>query len=473
VTAPRAHLTFDGAARTVTGSRYHLAANGGHWLIDAGLFQGLKTLRQRNWALPRFNPAETTGVLLTHAHLDHTGYLPRLAKLGFRGPVWATPATIELAKVVLRDAAHLQEEDARWANRKGFSKHRPALPLFDAEDAERVCRHFEKAPFGKWIEPAPGIRARFTNTGHLLGAAMIEVHVDAGDRPARLLFSGDMGRYDYPLHVDPRPRPESDLLVIESTYGDRLHSAEPVEEQLAAPLRETFERGGTVLIPAFALGRSQVITLLLRRLMRAGRIPEVPIHIDSPMAIDATSIYSHYLNETNLDRDVFEDGRDRLFPENVELCRSREDSIRLNHLDGPRIVIAGSGMITGGRILHHLVNRLPDARNLVCLVGYQAEGTRGRALLQGAESLRIHGRDVPVTARTVALHGLSGHADADELIRWYRTAPSPPAATFVTHGELRPAEALAERLRRESGAWVHVPELNERFNLEKLAPPAR
>lgn len=468
----KAHLTFDGAAGIVSGSRYHLSVNGGHWLIDAGLFQGLKSLRQRNWALPAFAPADIRGVLLTHAHLDHVGYLPRLAKKGFRGPVHATPATIELAKVVLRDAAHLQEEDARYANRKGFSKHRPALPLFDAEDAERVCRHFETAPFGKWIEPAKGLRARFTNTGHLLGAAMIEVHLDTGGRGTRLLFSGDMGRYDYPLHVDPQPRPESDLLVIESTYGDRLHSDVPVEEQLAAPLNETFERGGTVLIPAFALGRSQVITLLLRRLMRAGRIPEVPIHIDSPMAIDATSIYSHYLNETNLEADVFADGRDRLFPENVELCRSTADSIRLNDLDGPRVVIAGSGMITGGRILHHLRNRISDEKNLVCLVGFQAEGTRGRALLRGEKTLRIHGRDFPVTARTVALNGLSGHADADELMRWYRTGASAPAATFVTHGESRPAAALAERLRKENGAWVHVPELGERFNLDKLTPSA-
>ncbi len=455
----KASLTFDGAAGTVTGSRYVLTAGQTRILVDCGLFQGLKRLRLKNWEPPSFKPGSVDAVLLTHAHLDHSGYLPRLVRLGFDGPVFATSASVALAKVVLADAGRLQEEDAEYANRKKFSRHRPAKPLFDSHDAERACRHLKTVRFDEWKDVAPGVRARWTNTGHLLGSAMIEVELERAGK--RLLFSGDIGRYGYPLHVDPKPRPESDVLVIESTYGDRTHDHRPVEDQLAGPLNDTFDRGGTVLIPAFALGRSQVVTLLLRRLMKAGRIPEVPIHIDSPMAIDATSIYSKHLDETNLDADVFEDGREKLFPDNVELVRETEDSKRLNRLPGPRIVIAGSGMLTGGRILHHLKSRLGSEKNLVCLVGYQAEGTRGRDLLRGKGMLKIHGQHVPVKARTVVLNGLSGHADADELVRWYSTCDVPPGSTFVTHGEPKAAEALAERLRKVHRGWVGVPGLGD------------
>jgi metallo-beta-lactamase family protein len=463
--ADRGTLTFDGAAGTVTGSRYDLNLGEGRLLVDAGLFQGLKRLRLKNWEAPSFSPGSVNAVLLTHAHLDHSGYLPRLVKLGYDGPIYATAATAELTRVVLADAAHLQEEDAKYANRKKFSKHHPAKPLFDAADAERACRLLKTVKFDEWTEVERGVRARWTNTGHLLGAAMIEVEPESVGK--RLLFSGDVGRYDYPLHVDPKPRPECDLLVIESTYGDRKHSQEPVEDQLAAPLKETFDRGGTVLIPAFALGRTQVVTLLLRRLMKSGRIPEVPIHIDSPMAIDATGIYSKHLDLTNLEADVFADGREKLFPDNVELVRSTEGSKRLNQLDGPRVVIAGSGMMTGGRILHHLKSRLGNPDNLVCMVGYQAEGTRGRDLLRGKDRLRIHGQDVAVKARMVVLNGLSGHADADELIRWYSTCDVAPGATFVTHGEPKAAEALAERLRKVHRGWVGVPGLGEVFAVSR------
>lgn len=455
-------LGFHGAAGTVTGSKYLVRRGDDAVLVDAGLFQGLKPLRLLNWDAPRFAPRGLETILLTHAHLDHTGYLPRLERLGFAGKILATEATIQLSEVVLRDAGHLQEEDAEYANRKGFSKHKPALPLFTEQDAEAVLRRFRPVPFDQWIDVRPGFRARWTDTGHLLGAAMIELHVEAqAGRVVRFLFSGDVGRYEFPLHVDPSPRPDADVLVIESTYGDRPHPALALEDQLAVPLAETFARRGVVLVPAFALGRTQVVLLLLQRLMKAGRIPTVPIHVDSPMAIAATEIYLRHLQPSQLDTDVLAQGRASLFPRSVALQRTASESRALNELDGPRVIIAGSGMMTGGRILHHVRQRISDENNLLLVVGYQAQGTRGRALLDGARTLRMHGTDVAVRARTVMLSGLSGHAGQDELLRWYRSNGTHPADVFVTHGEPGPAEALARELRRAGAPNVRVPAMFE------------
>ena len=360
-------LGFHGAAGTVTGSKYSLRRGDASLLVDAGLFQGLKSLRLLNWDDPRFNPRAIETILVTHAHLDHTGYLPRLERLGFAGKILATEATIQLSELVLRDAAHLQEEDAEYANRKGFSKHQPALPLFTEEDADAVLRRFRPVPFAQWIDVSPGFRARWTDTGHLLGAAMIELHVEvAGGGTVRFLFSGDVGRYDFPLHVDPRPRPDADVLVIESTYGDHSHPSLALEDQLATPLAETFARHGVVLVPAFALGRTQVVLLLLQRLMRAGRLPTVPVHVDSPMAIGATEIYLRHLQPRQLDADVLAQGRGSLLPPNVAIHRTAAESKALNSLDGPRVIIAGSGMMTGGRILHHVEQRISTRRTSCC-----------------------------------------------------------------------------------------------------------
>ncbi|MGQ0723226.1 MAG: MBL fold metallo-hydrolase RNA specificity domain-containing protein [Candidatus Eiseniibacteriota bacterium] len=461
-------LEFHGAAGTVTGSKYRLETGRGAVLVDAGLFQGKKALRLRNWESPGFEPGAIDAVLLTHVHVDHVGYLPRLVRLGYRGPVFATAATVDLAAIVLRDAAKIQEEDAAYANRKGFSKHSPALPLFDAADAEAALRLLRPVPFGEWMDTADGIRARWTNTGHLLGAAMIEVEAKGARDETRLLFSGDVGRYGQPLHVDPSPRPPSDWLVIESTYGNRTHPGEPIEDQLLEPMRRTLSRRGVVLVPAFAVGRSQLVTLVLRRLMGRGTLPEVPIHIDSPMAVDATSIYSKYLDARNVDADVFADGRAVLFPDCVEMHRTVDESKHLNALDGPRVIISSSGMMVGGRILHHLRQRLPDPRNLVCLAGFQAEGTRGRALVDGAKTLRMHGEDVPVRAEVVNLSGFSGHADAGELMRWYRTEATAPRGVFVTHGEPEAAAALAKRLEAAGAGAVRVPDLGEGVRLSAV-----
>ncbi len=466
----KVHLTFQGAAGTVTGSKYHLSRGKAQLLVDAGLFQGLKRLRQRNWSPPEFPPRSLDGVLLTHCHLDHCGWLPRLVSLGFRGTVWATEATIELAEIILADAAHLQEEDARYANKKGFSRHRPALPLFTGEDAAAAVRLMRPIEFDTWTDLGDGFRAQWLNSGHILGAASVELRADVGGREIGIVFSGDLGRYDVPLHGDPSPRPPSDVLVIESTYGDRTHPGVDLDDHFVETFGETLAGGGVVLIPAFSVGRSQVVALILRRLMLAGRLPEVPIHIDSPMATRATRVYSNHLDAENVDEDVFEDGRRRLFPKKVQCHVKRAESIKLNDDAGPFILIAGSGMMTGGRILHHILQRAGDEKNLICVTGYQAQGTRGRDLDGGASTLRIHGRDIVVRAKRARLTGLSGHADADELMRWVGTADAAPAATFVTHGEPKSAKALADRLHKETGTWTHVPDLNERFELGSLVP---
>jgi metallo-beta-lactamase family protein len=464
----KVQLTFEGAAGTVTGSKSLLTRGPKGVLVDAGLFQGLKRLRLRNWAKPGYDPKKIESVLLTHCHLDHSGWLPRLVSLGFQGHVFATPATIDLCAILLADSARLQEEDAEYANRKGFSKHKPALPLYTEAEAEKAVRRMRPVEFDVWTDVADGIRARWHNSGHILGAAFIELKINAGDEEIGVVFSGDLGRYDVPLHIDPEPRPACDVLVIESTYGNRTHTHVDLDTQFIDVFGETLERGGVVLIPAFAVGRSQLLALVLRRLMKAGRLPKVPIHVDSPMATRATAVYSKYLDAQNVDEDVFEDGRRRLFPDTVKLHVSAAESKRLNELDGPFVLIAGSGMLSGGRILHHIRQRGGDPKNLLCLSGYQAEGTRGRHLIEGTRKLRIHGRDYPIRAQVTTLKGLSGHADADELMRWVSGAPTTPSAIFVNHGEPKSIDALAKRLHEETGAWTHPAALNERFDLASL-----
>jgi metallo-beta-lactamase family protein len=449
-----ATLSFHGACGTVTGSRYLIDTGERRLLVDCGLFQGLKELRERNWRRPDFDPASVDAVVLTHAHIDHTGYLPRLAREGFRGPVHCTPATRELVELMLLDSAKLQEEDAEYANRHGFSKHSPALPLYNEADAREAISLLQPLQYGQWRQLGDGLAVRLHNAGHLLGSAHVEVKVG---KTHTVLFSGDVGRYDVPLHSDPVARPPSDVLVVESTYGDRLHDRTPVEDQIRQAFAETFKRRGTVLIPSFAVGRTQLVGLLLTRLMRSGELPEAPIHVDSPMAAEATRIYLRYLQDRSLDDDL----PDRLFERKVKFHRTGAESKHLNDLPGPRVIIAGNGMLTGGRVLHHLLRKLPDPDCLICLVGYQAAGTRGRALLEGAPSVRMHGRDVPARAGVLAIHGLSGHADADELVRWVRSGGAAPPAVFVTHGEPEAARALAGRLEKELGARCVVPGVGE------------
>jgi len=438
---------------------------------------GLKKLRRLNWEEPGFEPGFLDDLVLTHAHIDHTGYTPRLMQYGFAAPIHCTPPTLELVELLLMDSAHIQEEDAAWANKRGYSKHKPAEPLYTTPNAWAALKLLESTDYGKWRKLGPGVRMRFHNSGHILGAAFVEMrvaheHLDQAPRgetvnegETTIVFSGDIGRYDVPLHVDPDPLCACDVLVTESTYGTRRHETETVLDQIRSEFERTVHKRGVVLIPAFAVGRVQMVGLILRELMRGGDLPEVPIHIDSPMAIDATAIYSRYLWGGNLDDDITDDGRNRLFPRQVQLHRTVHESKGLNNMDGPRVIIASSGMMSGGRILHHLVRRLPDHHNLVVLTGYQAAGTRGRALQEGAASLRIHGRDVPAGAHVATIDGLSSHADGDEIMRWIGTAPRPPRRVFVVHGEKESAEGLAARLRTETGAEVTVPELKQSFSL--------
>lgn len=444
-----ASLSFHGAAGTVTGSRFLLEAFGRQLLVDAGLFQGLKELRQRNWEAPRFDPGALGAVVLTHAHIDHSGWLPRLERLGFRGAVHCTPATAELVRLLLRDSAAIQEEDAEYANKKGYSKHRPALPLYTVADAEAVCRRLRTVDYGEWFEPSRGVRCRYHQAGHIVGSAQVECHVDEGRGVKRLLFSGDVGRYDAPLVPDPAPPPACDLLVVESTYGDRLHSKLGPGDALAGVLKRAVERRGTVLIPSFAVGRAQQLIVVLRALMKSGEAPEMAIHLDSPMAIEATEIYRRHAEEDGLEAVAFGKASGPLFGRGVYLHSTRDESLRLNALAGPRVILSSSGMLAGGRVLHHLRRLLPDPANAIVLAGYQAEGTRGRLLQNGARTLRMHGQDLPVLARVEGVPGMSGHADADELVRWLRGMPAPPAQTCVVHGEPDAARAFAQRLNGE------------------------
>ena len=461
-------LAFHGAAGCVTGSKHLLTYDRTQILLDAGLFQGKKELRRRNWEPPGFDPASIHHVLLSHTHIDHVGYLPRLVKNGLSAPVHTSRAAAELMELMLLDSAKIQEEDARYANKKKFSKHKPAEPLYRAEDARETLTLRRPAPYDEWLELTEGFSARFLNAGHILGSSFIHMKAQTDSGELSIVFSGDIGRSDMPLHPDPDPLPACDVLLLESTYGNRLHTKQPVEEQIGPAFRRTLARGGTVLIPAFAVGRSQQITLLLRRMMRAGQLPEVPIHIDSPMAVNATGIYSNFLNRRNLDVDVFEDGRLQLFPKDVTLHRTVRESKKLNAMKGPRIIVSASGMLTAGRVLHHLMRLCGDRKNLVTLVGYQAEGTRARSLLDGARSVKIHGHHHPVRCQVLQVHGLSGHADKDELLRWVASAPKPPRAVFLVHGEPPSSEALGKALEERFGCRSFVPRLGQSFDLLEI-----
>lgn len=455
-------LTFLGAARTVTGSKYLLETKTHRLLVDCGLFQGLKSLRERNWQ-PLPVPADTIDVVvLTHAHLDHSGFLPRLVNEGFRGRVFCTPGTADLCRLVLPDAGRLQQEDARFANRKGFSKHAPALPLFSEADAARALTQLQPLGFERPVQPVPGVEISFTHVGHLLGAAAVTMRLEDGKT---VVFGGDLGRYDRPVLRDPLTVPRADVLLVESTYGDRMHEPDDGGAALADIVRETIGRGGKVIIPAFALGRVEEVLYWLRTLEAEGAIPRIPVYLDSPMALDALEFYAFHVKD--LDDEYHGQGRaiGAFVTTHFRSVTSPKQSAELTASEAPSIVVSASGMATGGRVLHHLARALPDPRDTVLFVGYQAAGTRGRALLDGAQEVKIHGRMVPVKAQIAKVDGMSAHADAGEIVRWLRGFERAPAMTYVVHGEPPALEALQARIQRELGWRTHAPDYLERVEL--------
>jgi metallo-beta-lactamase family protein len=459
-----ARLTFLGAARTVTGSQYLVETGDDRLLVDSGMFQGPRDLRQLNWNAPPFDPASVPWLVLTHTHIDHIGRVPRLVKQGFRGRIYCTAPTSELAEVLLKDAAHLQEEDANYLNRKGLSRHKPAVPLFDGADAERAMELFETVPLHEETRLSPVFSFRLRDAGHLLGAASVDLTVSEGARTTRVLFSGDVGRFQTVLAHDPELAPSADYLVVESTYGNRTHGAVPVKEQLLAALQRTFARGGVLLIPAFAVGRAQQMILLMHQLVTENQLRPFPIHLDSPMAVEATRIYASYPDAHGVALNGM-GGRSILHNKWVTPARSRAESEALNKIKGPAVIISSSGMLSGGRILHHCRVRLPHAENTILITGYQSEGTMGRSLLDGARFVRIHKSEVPVLAEVASLKGLSGHGDANEMVRWLSQVTPAPRRVFLTHGEADAAEALAAKIAKERGFPTHVPTLGETVEL--------
>ena len=455
-----ASIRFLGAAGTVTGSRFLVEAAGRRVLVDAGLFQGQKEVRLRNWAPFPVEPASLDAVVLTHAHIDHSGALPLLVRSGFRGDVWCTPATADLAGVMLPDSAKLQEEAARHANEKGYSKHAPrALPLYEAADATAALERLKTLRYGKPREIVPGFTLSFGRAGHILGSACaLLTFPGAGNgAPIRLLFSGDLGRYEAPILPDPEPPPEADFLVVESTYGDRVHPSDSPADELEREVLAAVARGGAIVMPAFAIGRTQEVLFLLRELEQAGRIPELPVFVDSPMATDATPIYRAHREDHDTEMDaLLARGIEPFSPRRLTFTRSPEQSKAINRIHGPCVIVSASGMATGGRVLHHLEHRLPDPATTVLLVGYQAAGTRGWSLQNGAATVRMHGKDVPVRARVASLAGFSAHGDRVEVARWLDGVSSPPRRTFCVHGESAALSAHASRIAAR-GWDVHVP----------------
>ena len=445
-------LTFLGAAGTVTGSRHLLTAGEAERvLIDAGLFQGRRELRDRNWA--EWTAGRLDAVVLTHAHIDHTGYLPRLIGQGLVGRVLCTEGTRDLAALLLPDSAHLQEEDARIANERGYSKHQPALPLYTAAQAQQALGKLEAFPFDRPVEVLPGVSVTFRRAGHIVGSAFLEM--TAGS--TRIIFSGDLGRYGTPLLADPAGPGTADVLLLECTYGDRRHPPEPAEEQLEREVKAAIARGGPLLIPAFAVGRTQELLFLWRKLEHEARIPEVPLFVDSPMATDATPIYLRYQDEQSADvRELLARNVRPLHPRLLQFVRGGAESAKLLDRRGFFAVIAASGMATGGRILAHLERHLPRPSTTVLLVGYQAEETRGRKLADGAKELKMRGGLVQVRATIVQMSGFSAHADYSEEERWLSSLPRPPARTFLVHGE--PPALEAQRARLSAKGWqVEIP----------------
>jgi len=463
-------LSFWGAAGTVTGSKYLIEADRASVLVDCGLFQGMRELRERNWQEPPFNAASVDAVILTHAHIDHTGYLPRFVRHGFRGPVYCSRGTADLLKILLPDAARLQEEEADYRNRHKITKHLPALPLYTEQDAREALKLFQVVKnSGQPFQVVRGIQAEFRIAGHILGSSHVLVQVDGAgeDQQGRsVLFSGDLGKYDQPIIRDPAAPPASDYLVVESTYGNRLHDIEEPKDALERIIKNAAAHNSAILIPAFAVGRAQEIVYLIRELEDEKRIPILPVSVDSPMAAAATQAYARRTEEHDEDyTDALKTNPTPLRTHSMMAATTREDSKRLNDAEGARVIISASGMMNGGRVLHHALRLLPDENATVVFVGYQAAGTLGRRVADGEKEVKVLGQWIPVRCRTEKIGGFSAHADWKEVVRWLEGMPSPPRKVFVTHGEPEAADAMAGHIRDRFGWQVEVPQYGEKFEL--------
>lgn len=444
-------ISFLGAAGTVTGSKYLIEALGKKIMVDCGLFQGLKRLRQLNWEYLPVKAATIDAVLLTHAHLDHTGYLPRLVKNGFRGKIYGTGPTLHVAEIILRDSAKIQEEEATRANEKAYSRHHPAQPLYDLKDVDRTLVRFEEIQSDQWITLDPQIKVRFQYVGHILGATFIELDL-AGKR---LVFSGDVGRQQDALLFKPKQPENADILFLESTYGNRLHPTEDPQQFLLETIEQTFREGGTLIIPSFAVERTQTLMYLLWQLRKKGQMPDMPVFMDSPMGANVLEVFHrsrswHKLSEEECDE----------MCKYIHTVKEFRETWEVIDRKGPKIIIAGSGMVSGGRVLTYLTQYVDKPETCILLVGYQAEGTRGRQLLEGTHELKIYGKYYPVKARIKSLHGLSGHADQRELINWLSNIRDRPEKVFLVHGEPQAADALRVKLKDELGWECEIPELH-------------
>ena len=454
-------IKFLGADRTVTGSKHLVEIDDYRVMIDCGMFQGMKVLRLRNWDPFPVEPGQINALILTHAHIDHTGYLPKLVKEGFSGPIYCTPATADLAELLLRDSAKLQVEEAEYARRKGSSHHTNPEPLYNEKDVERTLPLFRTVDFDTPFEIRPGVTCRFFRAGHILGAAQVAMYIRGENQRKSILFSGDLGRYVDPLHPPPTEQAEADILLVESTYANKIPVEVNILEELATKIKNALDRGGCVVIPAFAVGRTQMILYYLRKLFTSGKLQPCPVYVDSPMAIAATRLYKHHLDRNfpghQLEDNIFD------FPQ-LQYVTDQSASVGLNEIKSGAIIISASGMGTGGRILHHLANRLPRKNDTVLFIGYQVEGTRGRDLLDGKNEVRIFGEYFPVYCDVQKVEGFSAHADRAELHRWLDAFADSPKMTFVVHGEIDAAVALHDYVKRK-GWNVRIPEYLESYKL--------
>lgn len=457
-------LQFLGATETVTGSKFNLTENGKSWLIDCGLYQGLKELRLRNWQPLNLDPKVLDSVILTHAHIDHSGYLPLLIKNGFAGKILASEPTVELCKILLPDAGYIQEEDAKFAAKKGFSKHANPMPLYTYSDALSAIGHLQAIPDREWVSLSDKVRIMLRPAGHILGSRLINVSVKEKHHNFNIMFAGDIGGYDALIAVDPGEVKSVNYLVLESTYGGRLHTEEDILARFEGIITKTIERGGKVVIPAFAVGRTQEVLYILKKLEDAGRLPDVPIYLNSPLAIDATAIYIKFASEHNFFRNGTKP-TEAFHPSKLVYVHDADESKHLNGLKEPAIIISSSGMMTGGRILHHLKAYLPDPRSTLVITGFQAAGTRGRSIIDGAKAIKIHGMPVAVNAQIEFIESLSAHGDYGDILRWLKGFTQPPKTTFLVHGESDSAMALKERIEKELRWKVTIPKYLEKFDL--------